>query len=103
MTPKETAIATVETFSKLLGCKVDILDEWETYSFINATAYYYQERYEIYADSFKDSPDTIDVRVRELGDDAKREFVLIVGNVSPELAAKFTREAINAYERELAE
>lgn len=103
MTPKETAIATVETFFKLLRCKELFVYFNEEYNFASSIMRDYQGRYTIYAESFEDLPDTITVRVYDYEDDAKREFVLIVSEITPELAAKFTREAINVYEQELAE
>ena len=103
MTPKETAIATVEKFFELLGCKELFVHFSEEYNFASSIVRDYQGRYTIYAESFEDLPDTITVRVYDYEDDAKREFVLIVSHITPELAAKFTREAINAYEQELAE
>lgn len=103
MTPKETAIATVEKFFKLLGRKVEILDTWEKLGFMNGTEWDYQGRCTISASSFKHSPDTINVNVYDLKDDAERDDILSVRKTSPELAAKFTKEAINAYEQELAE
>lgn len=103
MTPKETATATVETFFKIMGCKVRVEDEWETHTFMNARVYDFQGRYTITADSFDDLPDAITVRVYNFEDKTKRFYILDVSRVSPELAAKFTQEAINAYEQELAE
>lgn len=103
MTPKETAIVTVETFFKLLGRKVQVEDAWEMYSFMSARVYDYQGRYMITADASKDLSDTIAVRVYNFEDRTKRFCVLDVSRVSPELAAKFTQEVINAYEQELAE
>lgn len=103
MTPKETATATIETFFKLLGHKVPVEDAWETNSFMSAIVHDYEGRYTISADSYKDSPNTITVRVYNFEDDAKRQNVLIVSSITPELAAKFTREAIAAYEQELGE
>ncbi|QRJ57479.1 hypothetical protein GWO64_009495 [Corynebacterium macginleyi] len=103
MTPKETVIATVETFLKLLGCKELFVHFNEEYNSASSTVRDYQGRYTISADSYKDSPDTITVRVYNFEDDAKRQRVLVVSNITPELAAKFTREAINAYEEELGE
>lgn len=100
MTPKETAIATVEKFFKLLGRKVQVEDAWEMYSFMSARVYDYQGRYTITALSFKD---TLNVSVYDFVEDARRDDILRVGKIGPELAAKFTREAINAYEQELAE
>ena len=103
MAKKEIAIATVEAFFKLLGHNVDIVDAWERHSFMNAAVSGYQKRYTIFADSFKDSPDTITVRVYNFEDKTKSFFILDVSRVSPELAAKFTQEAINAYEEELGD
>lgn len=103
MTPKETAISTVEKFFELLGCKVQVEDAWEMYSFMSARVYDYQGRYTITADASKDLSDTIAVRVYNFEDKTKRFCVLDVSRVSPELAAKFTQEVINAYEQELAE
>ncbi|MEJ4093758.1 hypothetical protein [Corynebacterium accolens] len=103
MTPKETATATVATFFKLLGCKEEILDDWEKRGLINGWVWDYQDRCTISATSFEDSPGTIHVNVYDLGEDTERESILHVRRTGPELAAKFTREAINAYEQELAE
>ena len=103
MTPKETATATVETLFKLLGRKPRVEDEWETHSFMSVRVRDFQGRYTITADSFKDSPDTITVRVYNFEDKTKRFYILDVSKIGPELAAKFTREAINAYEKELGE
>lgn len=103
MSPKETATATVETFLKLLGCKVQVIDKWETHGFMSAFVRDYQGRYTISAESFEDLPDTITVRIYDFKDDAKRETVLVVSNITLELTAKFTREAINAYEEKLGE
>lgn len=103
MTPKETATATVETFFKLLGHKVQAVDTWKTHRFMSAIVDGYQGYYTICAEAYKDSPDTITVRVHDFGDDAKRQSVLVVSGITPELAAKFTKEAINAYEKEPGE
>lgn len=103
MTPKETATATVETFLKPLSRKTPVLDTWKTHSFMSAVVEDYQGYYTICAEAYKDSPDTITVRVHDFGDDAKRQSVLVVSGINPELAAKFTREAIIAYEKELWE
>lgn len=103
MTPKETAISTVEKFFELLGCKVQVDDYWEKRRFMNGFVWDYRERCTISASSFKHSPDTINVNVYDLDDDAERENILNIRSTGPELAAKFTREAINAYEQELAE
>lgn len=103
MTPKETATATVEKFFKLLGRKERVEDEWETHSFMSVRVYDFQGRYTITADSFKDSSGTIAVRVYNFEDKTKRFCILDVSKIGPELAAKFTQEAITAYEQELAE
>lgn len=103
MTPKENATATVEKFFELLGCKELFVHFHEEYNSASSIIRDYQGRYMISADSCKDSPDTITVRVYDFEDDAKRQNVLIVSNITPELAAKFTRETINAYEKELGE
>ncbi|MDK8469847.1 hypothetical protein [Corynebacterium accolens] len=101
MTKKETAVATVEAFFKLLGRKVQVDDAWERNSFMGATVHDYQGRYTISTESFKDSPDTITVRVYNFADKTKNFFILDVSRVSPELAARFTQEAIDAYEQKL--
>lgn len=98
MALKETATATVEKFFELLGCKAPILDAWETHGFIDGIACDYQDRYTIAALSFKD---TLNVSVYDFVEDARRDDILRVGKIGPELAAKFTREAITAYEQEL--
>ena len=103
MTPKETAISTVEKFFELLGRKERVDDWWETYSFMSARVHDYQGRYMITADASKDLSDTITVRVYNFEDRTKRFYVLDVSKVTPELAAKFTKEAITAYEQELTE
>lgn len=103
MTKKEIAIATVEAFFKLLGRKPRVEDAWEMYSFMSARVYDYQGRYTITADASKDLSDTITVRVYNFEDKTKRFYVLDVSRVPPELAAKFTREAINAYEQKLGD
>ncbi|WKS56825.1 hypothetical protein [Corynebacterium accolens] len=103
MTPKETATATVEKFFELLGCKEEILDDWERRGLINGWVWDYQDRCTISATSFKYSPGTIHVNVYDLKDDAERDDILSVRKTGPELAAKFTQEAINAYEKELGE
>lgn len=103
MTKKEIAIATVETFFKLLGHKVEIVDAWERHSFMSATVSGYQKLYTIFADSFKDSPDTITVRVYNFADKTKDFFILDVSRVSPEMAARFTQDAIDAYEQKLGD
>lgn len=103
MTPKETVIATVETFFKLLGRKELFVHFNEGYNLASSIVRDYQGRYTISAESFEDLPDAITVRVYDHEDYAKREFVLIVSHITPELAAKFTREAIAAYEKELWE
>lgn len=103
MTKKEIAIATVETFFKLLGCKVRVEDEWETHSFMSVRVRDFQGRYTITADSFKDSPDTITVRVYNFADKTKDFFILDVSRVSPEMAARFTQDAIDAYEQKLGD
>ncbi|MEJ4121386.1 hypothetical protein [Corynebacterium macginleyi] len=103
MTPKETATATVETFFKLLGCKELFVRFNEEYNLASSTVRDYQGRYTISADSYKDSPDTITVRVYDFGDETNSHYVLDAIGVSPELAAIFTREAINAYEEEPGE
>lgn len=103
MTPKETATATVETFFKLLGHKVQAVDTWKTHRFMSAIVDGYQGRYTISADSYKDSPNTITVRVYNFEDETNSYYILDVSSITPELAAKFTREAINAYEEEPGE
>lgn len=100
MTPKETATATVEKFFELLGCHVQVDDWWETHSFMSVRVHDFQSRYTITADSFKDSPDTITVRVYNFEDKTKRFYILDVSKIGPELAVKFTREAITAYEQD---
>ncbi|MDK4337690.1 hypothetical protein [Corynebacterium accolens] len=100
MTPKETAIATVETFFKLLGRKVQAIENsWEEYNLTSAVVRDYQGRYTISGESFEDLPGAITVRVYNFADKTKRFYILDVGKVTPELAARFTREAITAYER----
>lgn len=103
MTPKETATATVETFFKLLGHKVQAVDTWKTHRFMSAIVHDYEGRYTIDADSFKDSPDTITMRVYNFEDETNSYYILDVSRITPELAAKFTKEAINAYEKEPGE
>nr|DAQ14467.1 MAG TPA: hypothetical protein [Caudoviricetes sp.] len=108
MTPKEAATATVEKFFELLGYNVQVNDYWESHGGIDCIVHDYQLHdyqgpYTIVGSSFEGSQDTISVNVYNLEDDAKRDHVLRVSRVTPELAAKFTREAINAYEQELAE
>lgn len=108
MTPKETAISTVEKFFELQGCHAQVNDFWESHGAIDCIVHDYQVHdyqgpYTIVGSSFEGSQDTISVNVYNLEDDAKRDHVLRVSRVSPELAAKFTREAIAAYEQELAE
>lgn len=108
MTPKETAIATVEKFFKLLGCAVRVDDYWESCGVIDCIVHDYQVHdyqgpYTIVGSSFEGSQDTISVNVYNLEDDAKRDHVLRVSRIAPELAAKFTQEAINAYEQKLGE
>lgn len=103
MTPKETATVTVEKFFELLGCHVQVNDFWESHGGIDCIVHDYQGRYTISTESFKDSPDTITVRVYNFEDKTKRFCILDVSKIGPELAAKFTQEAITAYEQELAE
>lgn len=108
MTPKETATATVEKFFELLGCHVQVNDFWESHGGIDCIVHDYQLHdyqgpYTIVGSSFEGSQDTISVNVYDLNDDAKRDHVLRVSRITPELAARFTREAITAYEQELAE
>ncbi|QRP20935.1 hypothetical protein [Corynebacterium macginleyi] len=103
MAPKETATATVETFFKLLGCKELFVRLHEEYNSASSIVRDYQGRYMISAESFKDSLDTITVRVYDFGDETNSHYVLDVIGVSPELAAKFTRETINSYEEEPGE
>ncbi|MBK4145357.1 hypothetical protein GWO58_00395 [Corynebacterium macginleyi] len=103
MTPKETVTAIVETFFKLLGCKELFVHFNEEYNSASSIVRDYQGRYMISADSCKDSPDTITVRVYNFEDETNSHYVLDVSRVSPELAAKFTREAISAYEKEPGE
>ena len=109
MTPKETAIATVEKFFELLGYNAQVNDYWESnggidcivhdYQLHDYQLHDYQGPYTIVGSSFEGSQDTISVNVYDLNDDAKRDHVLRVSRVTPELAARFTREAITAYER----
>lgn len=108
MTPKETATVTVEKFFELLGCHVQVNDFWESHGGIDCIVHDYQLHdhqgpYTIVGSSFEGSQDTISVNVYDLNDDAKRDHVLRVSRVTLELAARFTREAINAYEQELGE
>lgn len=103
MTPKETAAATVEKFFKLLGCKALFLHSNKEYKLISAVVYDCQGRYSIFATAFECKPGLISVNVHDFEDDAKRDYILDVSRTTPELAAKFTKEAINAYEQELAE
>lgn len=105
MTPKETATATIETFFKLLGRKVQAIeDSWEEYKLASAIVHDYQGRYTISTESFGDTADTIAVRVYNFKFEGAGEFDYILAvATTPELAAKFTREAIAAYEQELAE
>lgn len=103
MTPKEAATATVEKFFELLGCHVQVDDYWEKRRFMNGFVWDYQDRCTISATSFKHSPGTINVNVYDLKDDAERDDILSVRKTGPELAAKVTKEAINAYEKELGE
>lgn len=108
MTPneiaKETATATVETFFKLLGRKVRVEDAWETQSFMSAIVHDYQGLYTISTESFRDRAETIGVRVYnfKFEGDGSFDYILAV-RTTPELAAKFTQEAIAAYEKELTE
>lgn len=103
MTPKETATATVETFFKLLGRKGRFFHFNKESTLATARVYDYQGRYSIFATAFTYKPDLISVNVHDFEDDAKRDYILDVSRTTPELAAKFTREAIADYERELAE
>lgn len=99
MTPKETAISTVEKFFELLGRKELFVRFNEEYNLASSIVRNYQGRYTISAESFEDLPDTITVRVYNFEDKTNRFYILDVSRVSPELAARFTREAITAYER----
>lgn len=101
MTPKETA--TLIAFFKLLGRKAKILESKKKYNLVTATEYDYQGRYTISGTVFKENPAFIKVAIYDFKNDAKRDYILGVSRITPELAAKFTREAIAAYEKELAE
>lgn len=100
MTPKDTAIATVEKFFKHLGCKVQVDDYWDNHGVVDGIMHDYQGPYTIGGSSFRYSPDNISVDVYDLDDNAERESILHIRSVTPELAARFTREAITAYEQD---
>lgn len=103
MTEKETVTATVEKFFELLGSKELFVRFNEEYNLASSIVRNYQGRYTISAESFEDLPDTITVRVYNFEDKTKRFYILDVSRITPELAARFTQEAIDAYEQELAE
>lgn len=101
MDAKETATATLaEFFTHLDGSAPVIEDLWEEYDHMRASKRVGERRY--YVDATVDCHriETVGVRIYDFSEGAKRSAVANI-NVTPALAARFTLEAIDAYEAEM--
>lgn len=101
MTDKETATATLtEFFIHIGGRKPRIEDGWDDYGLVSAYKYIGTKCYTVTAMVHDKALQTVSVVVYDFGEQSKREVVLRVESL-PAMAAKFTLEAIDAYEAEM--
>lgn len=101
MTTKETAIATLNAFFTHLGGRQPFIkDSWDGYQHISAEKHLGKRRYKLSAVVSDMYPEIVRVTAYDFRKRAKRDMVLTI-EVTPELAAKFTLEAIDAYEAEM--
>jgi hypothetical protein len=101
MTDKETALATLaEFFTHIGGRQPHVDDAWDDYDHISADKIVGKRRYTISALVSVHSLKTVSVAVYDFRKKSRRKTMFRV-NTTPALAAKFTLEAIDAYEAEM--
>lgn len=101
MTTKETAIQTLtEFFTHLGGRQPFIQDSWDGFQHISADKHVGKRRYKVSAIVSDMHPELVRVTAYDFRAKAKRMGMFTI-QTTPELAAKFTLEAIDAYEAEM--
>lgn len=101
MTDKETATATLtEFFTHLGGRQPHVDDAWDDYDHISADKNVGKRRYTMSALVSVHSPKTVSVVVYDFRKKARRKAIFRV-DTTPAVAARFTLEAIDAYEAEM--
>lgn len=101
MTTKETAIETLTEFFTHIGGRQPLIgDAWDEYDHISARKNIGTKSYTVTALVDDESLDTVSVVVYDFRKKAKRVTVFRVTSL-PVMAAKFTLEAIDAYEAEM--
>lgn len=101
MTDKETATATLtEFFTHLGGRQPLIQDAWDDYQHISAQKVVGKRRYKVSVMVSDSRLETVYVTAYDFRAKAKRMGMFTI-ETTPELAAKFTLEAIDSYEAEM--
>lgn len=101
MDAKETAIATLREFFTHLGGRQPVIqDSWDEYQHISADKHVGKRRYAVSAIVSDMCPEIVRVMSFDFRAKAKRLGMFTI-QTTPELAAKFTLEAIDSYEAEM--
>lgn len=101
MDAKETAIATLREFFTHIGGRQPLIqDAWDDYQHISADKYVGKRRYTVSATVSDSRLETVYVIAYDFRSKAKRMGICTI-ETTPELAAKFTLEAIDSYEAEM--
>lgn len=102
-TRKDAATANLNEFlTNLGGTTPHIRDSWDEYQHISADTYVGEKYFTVCATVSDLHPGMVYVQVYDFRKTAQRESVFLVES-NPSMAARFTLEAIAAYEQELGE